>query len=164
MILCFSLHCRFRYNIKYDLQIIFIRFYQKRLFLISFIRQLIVKMSPSHHTTVLSLTNIKNYRQTSNRIFQIISVVGLFIALTYFLFIRRPISVRSTSLSVLEHNIDAASENGGIYDPTFPIFAAANSSSGALLIDPNSNPSLCYAYPRRDNIHITHDYISYDQQ
>jgi hypothetical protein len=55
-------------------------------------------------------------------------------------------------------NIGAASENGGIYDPTFPLLADTNSSFGALLIDPNSKPSLFYAYPRRNNIRLTHDY------
>ena len=56
-------------------------------------------------------------------------------------------------------NIGAASAAGGIYDPTFALLSASNSSFGALLIDPNSNPSLFSAYPRRSNIRIVNDYI-----
>jgi hypothetical protein len=56
-------------------------------------------------------------------------------------------------------NIGAASTAGGRYDPTYPLLTAANSLFGALLIDPNANPSLFSAYPSRRNIQITHDYI-----
>ena len=56
-------------------------------------------------------------------------------------------------------NIGAASAGGGIYDPTFALLNVSNSSFGALLIDPNSNPSLFSAYPRRSNIRIVNDYI-----
>ena len=56
-------------------------------------------------------------------------------------------------------NIGAASAEGGIYDPTYPLLAAPNSSFGALLIDPNSNPALFSAYPKRSNVHILNDYI-----
>jgi hypothetical protein len=56
-------------------------------------------------------------------------------------------------------NIGAASENGGQYDPTYPLLTAINSSVGALLIDPNTDPSLFSAYPNRPNIHISHDFI-----
>jgi hypothetical protein len=56
-------------------------------------------------------------------------------------------------------NIGAASTAGGQYDPTYPLLSAINSSFGALLIDPNTNPSLFNAYPNRTNIHIVHDFI-----
>lgn len=56
-------------------------------------------------------------------------------------------------------NIGAASLEGGIYDPTYPLLAAINSSFGALLIDPNPHPALFSAYPKRNNIQIIHDYI-----
>jgi hypothetical protein len=56
-------------------------------------------------------------------------------------------------------NIGAASTGGGRYDPTFPLLASLNSSFGALLIDPNSNPLLLNAYPKRNNIHIKNIYI-----
>ena len=56
-------------------------------------------------------------------------------------------------------NIGAASWEGGIYDPTFALLNASHSSFGALLIDPNPNPSLFSAYPRRSNIRIVNDYI-----
>jgi len=56
-------------------------------------------------------------------------------------------------------NIGAASIGGGQFDPTYPLLTAINSSFGALLIDPNTNPSLFNAYPIRTNIHIIHDFI-----
>ena len=56
-------------------------------------------------------------------------------------------------------NIGAASTGGGVYDPTYPVLRAFNRSFGALLIDPNPDPSLFNAYPKRDNIRITHDSI-----
>lgn len=56
-------------------------------------------------------------------------------------------------------NIGAGSTGGGQYDPTYPLLTAINSSFGALLIDPNTNPSLFNAYPKRTNIHIIHDFI-----
>ena len=56
-------------------------------------------------------------------------------------------------------NIGAASAGGGVYDPTHPVLIAPNSSFGALLIDPNSDPALFNAYPKRENVQIKHDYI-----
>ena len=56
-------------------------------------------------------------------------------------------------------NIGAASTGGGVYDPTYPILHSFNGSFGALLIDPNPDPSLFNAYPKRENIRITHDSI-----
>jgi hypothetical protein len=56
-------------------------------------------------------------------------------------------------------NIGAGSVAGGQYDPTYPLLTTSNSSFGALLIDPNKNPSFFNAYPHQTNIHIIHDYI-----
>ncbi|CAF0950938.1 unnamed protein product [Adineta ricciae] len=56
-------------------------------------------------------------------------------------------------------NIGAASNYGGRYDPTYPVLTSTNSTFGALLIDPNPNPSLFSGYPNRTNIRITHDYV-----
>jgi hypothetical protein len=56
-------------------------------------------------------------------------------------------------------NIGAASIGGGQYDPTYPLLTISNSSFGALLIDPNSDPTLFHAYPNRSNVRITHDFI-----
>lgn len=56
-------------------------------------------------------------------------------------------------------NIGAASLSGGRYDPAYPLLAMNTSTFGALLIDPNPNPSLYSAYPVRPNVRITHDYI-----
>jgi hypothetical protein len=56
-------------------------------------------------------------------------------------------------------NIGAASLGGGQYDPTHQLLTAINSSFGALLIDPHTDPSLFNAFPTRSNIHIIHDFI-----
>ncbi len=55
-------------------------------------------------------------------------------------------------------NIGAASNGGGKYDPTQPVLAAVNSSFGALLIDPHTDPGLFNAYPDRPNIRIVHNF------
>jgi hypothetical protein len=64
----------------------------------------------------------------------------------------------SSNISFLV-NIGAASTGGGQFDPTYPLLTATNLSFGALLIDPNPNPSLFDAYPTRSNIQIIHDFI-----
>jgi hypothetical protein len=56
-------------------------------------------------------------------------------------------------------NIGAASYEGGQYDPTYSLLINRNLSIGALLIDPNTNPFLFNAYPKRSNIRIIHDFI-----
>lgn len=54
-------------------------------------------------------------------------------------------------------NIGAAAAFGGRFDPTFSLLW--NTSFSALLVDPNSDPKLFDAYPKRENIRIRHDYI-----
>lgn len=68
------------------------------------------------------------------------------------------ISLISPNVSFLV-NIGAASAFGGIYDPTYPLLTSINFSFSALLIDPNPDPSLFYAYPNRSNVRIINDYI-----